>query len=121
MPLTDSKIRNAKPGSKPYKLTDSNGLYLDVRPSGAKFWRYRYRIAGKENIFTLGEYAQAPRGETKEQAKTRCDAGMLTEPISSDIADANNSSNASSMVGLQFIGLRFFICSIFTNFNYNFF
>lgn len=78
MPLTDSKIRNAKPDPKPYKLTDDGGLYLDVRPSGAKFWRYRYRIAGKENIFTLGEYAQAPRGETKEQAQARCDAGMLT-------------------------------------------
>lgn len=78
MPLTDSKIRNAKPEPKPYKLTDDGGLYLDVRPSGAKFWRYRYRIAGKENIFTLGEYAQAPRGETKEQAQARCDAGMLT-------------------------------------------
>ena len=78
MPITDSKIRNAKPELKPYKLTDDGGLYLDVRPSGAKFWRYRYRIGKKENIFTLGEYAQAPRSETKEQAQARCDAGMLT-------------------------------------------
>ena len=78
MPLTDSQVRNAKPQPKPYKLTDGGGLVLEVRPSGAKLWRYRYRIADKQNVFAMGEYVQAPRGETKEQAQARCDAGMLT-------------------------------------------
>ena len=54
--LTDTKIRNAKPASKPYKLADGGGLYLEVRQTGARLWRYRYRIAGKENVFALGEY-----------------------------------------------------------------
>jgi integrase len=58
MALTDTKVKNAKPGSKPVKLVDGNGLYLEVRPSGAKLWRYRYRIVGKENVFALGEYPQ---------------------------------------------------------------
>lgn len=78
MPLTDSQIRNAKPDEKPIKLTDGGGLYLEVRPTGAKLWRYRYRIAGKENVFAVGEYAQAPSGETKEQTLSRCNAGKLT-------------------------------------------
>ncbi len=56
MLLTDAKIRNAKPSAKPIKLTDGRGLYLEVRPTGAKLWRYRYRIAGKENAFAVGEY-----------------------------------------------------------------
>lgn len=56
MPLTDAKIRNTKSADKPLKLTDGGGLYLEVRPTGAKLWRYRYRIAGKENIFAIGEY-----------------------------------------------------------------
>lgn len=56
MPLTDAKIRNTKPGEKSVKLTDGAGLYLEVRPTGAKLWRYRYRIAGKENVFAVGEY-----------------------------------------------------------------
>jgi integrase len=77
MPLTDSQIRNAKPDEKPVKLTDSGGLYLEVRPTGAKLWRYRYRIAGKENVFAVGEYVQAPSGETKEQTQSRRNAGML--------------------------------------------
>jgi integrase len=56
MPLTNSAIQAAKPAEKPYKLPDGNGLHLEVRPSGAKLWRYRYRIGGKENLFALGEW-----------------------------------------------------------------
>jgi integrase len=76
MPLTDTKIRNAKPGEKPIKLTDGGGLYLEVRPTGAKLWRYRYRIAGKENVFAIGEYpavsladARAARAEARALVK----------------------------------------------------
>ncbi|SIO50390.1 Integrase [Burkholderia sp. GAS332] len=58
MPLTDVKIRQAKANDKPIKLTDSNGLYVEVRPTGAKLWRYRYRLAGKENVFAIGEYPE---------------------------------------------------------------
>ena len=61
MALTDAKIRNARPAGTPLKLTDSRGLYLEVRPSGAKLWRYRYRIAGKENVFAIGEYLNDKR------------------------------------------------------------
>jgi hypothetical protein len=52
--------------------------YLEVRPTGAKLWRYRYRIAGKENVFAVGEYVQVPSGETKEQTQSRRNAGRLT-------------------------------------------
>lgn len=57
MPLTDAKIRNTKPSDKPIRLPDGGWLYLEVRPSGAKLWRFRYRIAGKENIYAIGEYS----------------------------------------------------------------
>lgn len=78
MSLTDSKIRNAKPAAKAIKLTDGGGLYLEIRPTGTKLWRYRYRIDGKENVFAAGEYAQAPCGETEEQTISRRGAGRLT-------------------------------------------
>jgi hypothetical protein len=53
--LTDTKIRSAKPTEKPYKLLDGHGLYLDVRPSGSKIWRYRYWITPeRDGIFTIG-------------------------------------------------------------------
>ncbi len=56
MALTDATIRTTKPGPASRKLTDGGGLYLEVRPNGTKLWRYRYRIAGKENLFALGDY-----------------------------------------------------------------
>lgn len=48
MPLTARQAEHAKPKEKEYKLTDSQGLYLLVKPSGAKYWRYKYHFAGKE-------------------------------------------------------------------------
>lgn len=76
MPLTDVKIRQAKPGAAPIKLTDGNGLYLEVRPSGSKLWRYRYRLDGKENLFAIGAYpdvslsdARAERDAAREHVR----------------------------------------------------
>jgi len=66
--LSDTAIKNAKPRAVPFKLVAGKGLYLEIRPSGSKLWRYRYRIAGKENVFALGEYVAAPRGETEAEA-----------------------------------------------------
>lgn len=54
--LTDSSAKAAKSREVAYRLSDSQGLYLDVRPSGQKIWRYRFRLSGRESIFTIGEY-----------------------------------------------------------------
>ncbi|MDA0825733.1 MAG: Arm DNA-binding domain-containing protein, partial [Proteobacteria bacterium] len=48
MPLTNTKILNAKPLAKSYKLFDERGLYLEVAPSGGKWWRFKYRYRSKE-------------------------------------------------------------------------
>jgi len=56
MSLTDKAIRNAKPKTKPFKMSDSGGLFLLVQPSGSKWWRYKYRFAGKEKLLALGSY-----------------------------------------------------------------
>jgi len=76
MSLTDIKIRQAKATGKPLKLADANGLYLEVKPGGAKLWRYRYRIAGKENLYAIGDYptitlseARRARDEARELIK----------------------------------------------------
>ena len=63
--LTDTQIKNAKPKEKPFKLSDSNGLYLEVRPNGSKFWRYRYRIGAKENLFAVGDYPAMSLSEAR--------------------------------------------------------
>jgi integrase len=64
--LTDTKIRAAKPHKEPYKLRDGAGLYLDVRPTGARLWRYRYRIGGKENLFAIGAFPEISLAQARE-------------------------------------------------------
>jgi integrase len=56
MPLTDTRIRNAKPMAKAYKLSDGSGMYLLVTPDGARYWRLDYRFAGKRRTLALGVY-----------------------------------------------------------------
>ncbi len=66
--LTDTKVRNAKPSEKPYKLQDGQGLYLDVRPSGAKIWRYRYwKSDGKDGLYTIGEYPDVSLSDARKE------------------------------------------------------
>lgn len=79
MSLTDTKIRQTKAVDKPVKLVDGNGLYLEVKPSGAKLWRYRYRIEGKENLYALGEYpavSLADARKARDDARTLIDKGQ---------------------------------------------
>lgn len=56
MPLTDTAIRNAKPGEKPYPIRDEKSLYLIINPSGSKWWRWDYRFAGKRKTLSMGVY-----------------------------------------------------------------
>ena len=76
--LTDTKIRQAKPTDKPFQLQDGGGLYLEVRPTGRKIWRYRYWMPdGKDGRMTLGDYpavslqdARRKREDAREVVKT---------------------------------------------------
>jgi integrase len=54
--LTDAEIRKIKPLDKIKKYSDAHGLYLEVSPSGKKYWRMKYRFNGKENRFSIGNY-----------------------------------------------------------------
>lgn len=65
--LTDTKIRTAKPAEKPYRLTDSGGLFLWVTPAGGKIWRLRYEVHGKEKLISLGPYPAITLGEAREK------------------------------------------------------
>ncbi len=67
MPLTNSRIRNAKPKLRPCKLSDGGGLHLLIMPSGARYWRMDYRFGGKRRTLALGVYPEVPLA----QARTR--------------------------------------------------
>jgi integrase len=76
MALTDTRIRALKASGETGKYADGKGLYLEVRPTGALLWRYRYRIGGKENVFAIGEYPEITLREAREQ---RADARKLVK------------------------------------------
>ena len=56
MLLTDTAVRNAKPGAKSIKVFDERGLFLIVTPTGGKWWRLKYRFNNKEKLLSLGVY-----------------------------------------------------------------
>lgn len=72
--LSELQVRKAKPTEKPYKLFDERGLYVEVRPNGGKWWRLRYRSAGKERLLSLGTY---PDVGLKDARSRRDDARRL--------------------------------------------
>lgn len=65
MALTDTKLRSLKPGEKAYQEADEGGLFVEVMPGGAKVWRLRYRLAGKQEKVTLGDYPTYSLGEAR--------------------------------------------------------
>ena len=66
MPLTALAIRNAKPTLKPYKLSDSGGLYLEIRPNDSRYWRLKYRVHGKEKRLALGVFPEVTLAEARD-------------------------------------------------------
>ncbi|MGH1375237.1 MAG: tyrosine-type recombinase/integrase [Alphaproteobacteria bacterium] len=79
MKLTDIKCKSAKPTEKPYKLFDGQGLYLDVRANGSKYWRLKYRINNKEKLLALGVYPEislADAREKRREARKMIDGGI---------------------------------------------
>src|SRR5690606_1724342 len=67
MSLTDLSCRNAMPKAKQYRLYDTGGLYLEVKPSGKRVWRLKYAIHSKEKTLTMGDYPVLGLLKAREQ------------------------------------------------------
>jgi len=65
MPLTDTTIRNLKPRDKPYKVSDFEGLFLLVKPTGSRLWHQKYRIDGKEKLLAIGSYPEVSLAQAR--------------------------------------------------------
>ena len=79
MPLSHMACQTAKAKSKPYKMADGEGLYLEVTPSGTKYWRLKYRLHGKEKRISLGAYpavSVAEARKTRDELKRDIKAGI---------------------------------------------
>jgi integrase len=72
--LTDTKIRTLKPREKAFKTFDGGGLYIHITPKGGRWWRLKYRYAGREKLLSLGTY---PDTSLKLARSKRDDARTL--------------------------------------------
>lgn len=99
MALSDVRLRALKPRNKAYKVPDADGLYLEVRTSGAKLWRFRFCHLGKESRISLGSYpeiglasARRKRDEARQQLAEGLDpaAERRREKLTAAFKAANN-------------------------------
>lgn len=86
MPLSDLDCRHARPKDKAYRLYDSNGLYLEVKPTGTKVWRLKFKFFQKEKLLTIGKYpntslldARNKQIEARKQIESGIDPAKLKQ------------------------------------------
>ena len=101
MSLTDTAIRRAATRSKPYKMFDSGGLFMIVTPSGGKWWRFKFRYAGKEKLLSLGTYPDISLKDARERRDQ--ERKKLAERI--DPA-ANRAATKAAWAGTLIAGLH---------------
>ena len=65
--LTDVKLRTLRPRDRLYRVADARGLAVEIPPSGAPRWRFRYRFEGKEKMLSLGTYPDVRLSEARDQ------------------------------------------------------
>lgn len=109
--LTDTKIRAQKPRERAYRVADAQGLCLEVRPSSAKVWRYRYRHAGQASMITLGEYptmglADARAERDRLRALVRSGANPAHVARVERITKAGQAATTFGAVGLELLEKR---------------
>ncbi|MBS1210617.1 MAG: hypothetical protein H6R19_3015, partial [Proteobacteria bacterium] len=96
--LSAVKVRNAKPGEKPIKLVDGGGLFLFVSEKGSKSWRYRYRLAEKEQTLTIGSFPEVTLDSARQAhraARWLVERGMQPLAYAEDLLSKNRAEEAS--------------------------
>lgn len=108
MSLTDTKLRNTKPNGKTQKLFDGGGLYLEVSPSGRKWWRMKYRFGGKEKRLSFGVYpdvslsdARIARELARKQLAQDTDPGQHKQTEKAKIAAKSDTFESVSLEWFQ--------------------
>lgn len=111
MALTVVEIKNAVPGDKDLKLADGNGLYLLIKKSGRKYWRYNYRFLGKQKTFSYGVYPDITLKEVRElHAEVRRKVASGVDPSYekrvSKILSGLNQENSFESIATEFVESR---------------
>ena len=105
--LTETAIRNLKARPKPYKTADGKGLYLRVETSGAKLWRFKYRIDGREKLLSFGSYPEVPlklARDRRDEARKLVADGV--DPSAERKAEKAGREHSFKAVALEWITLQ---------------
>ena len=89
--LSDTQIRATKPSERPVRLYDERGLYLEITTNGGRWWRFKYRFAGKEKLLSMGTYPDTPLKAARDR-RDRARA-LLEEGV--DPSEARRAEKAS--------------------------
>jgi integrase len=107
MLLTEIAIRQAKPAPRAIKLFDGRGLFLLLQPTGARYWRFKYRINGKEKLLALGVHPDVPlilARERREEARRQVASGV--DPSAKRQAEKIARSDTFGAIAREWLALQ---------------
>ena len=111
MPLSDTTIRNAKPGPKPIKMADGGGLYVLLNPKGSRWWRFDYRFGGRRKTLSMGTYpdtglkdARAKRETARKLLAAGVDPGEQRKAAKA--AGEERAANSFAVIAAEWLALQ---------------
>lgn len=118
--LTDTAVKNAKPdpSGKARKLYDGGGMFLLVKPTGARLWRYKYRLLGREQLFAIGAYPDiglASARKQHEQARELVAKGQhpVAERILQRLQKAHEGADTFKGIANEWMATKAATCSAY--------
>jgi integrase len=103
--LSESAVRAARPREKAYKLKDERGLYLLVTPKGAKLWRLRYRLHGRETMLGLGSYPDVGLKDARDRRdEARKNVAGGRDPAAARRAEREGRANTFAAIAEEWLG-----------------
>ena len=109
--LTATAVKNAKPRTKAYNMSDGGGLYLLVKPNGTKAWRFNYRFSGKQKTLALGVYPDISLKTAREKhQEARKNLANSIDPNAAKqakkAADHSASANSFEVIAFEWLQKR---------------
>jgi Arm DNA-binding domain len=108
--LSNLLINKTKPQAKTLRLSDGRGMYLEISPNGGKWWRFKYRLDGKEKRISLGVYPDvglAAARDKREEARRLVAAGIdpTEHRKATKVALVESTENTFEAIAREWFGL----------------
>jgi integrase len=105
--VTDLVALSAKPAQKPYKLTERDGFYLLVNPNGSRWWRFKYRVDGREKGLSFGVYPEVPLSLARKRRDEAWQLGASgVDPTDNRKADRIARNDSFEAIAREWLALQ---------------